>query len=160
MSAQTGWTLSGRTYLRRRRKTVQLVRVNRHLCSLADSSHRSMFLRRTTHALGSECCVLEALEIPSQQAEWLISLFSCCSGSLGKKYRQFVATRQQRSVREAFVAKFPCVAVLVRRWERQEHRGSSHGKPMDTLTAARLAFLGVSGTVSTCESILAFSALP
>ena len=94
-SAQTGWTLSGRTYLRRWRKTVQLARVHRHLSSLADSSHRSMFLRRTTHALGSACCVMD-------------------------------------------------------------HRGSSHGKPMDSLTA----LLGVSGIMSTRESILAFSAGP
>ena len=74
------------------------------------------------------------------------------------KHRRLVAIQQQRSVREALIAKLPCVAVRVQRRERLKHRGSSHEKPMEARTAAGLVLLDVSGIISTCESILAFAA--
>ena len=149
MSAQTGWTLTGRILLRRWRKTVQLARAHRHLRSQADSSHRSKFLRRAKQlwalsvALetvlqqaecrsspeGPWCNVLQGLDRPRVRVPTLeqgvsiamMVVRGLCDGETPTARRYSAA-----AVSEILIAKFPCVAVEVLRRERLGHRGCSH----------------------------------
>ena len=83
-SAQTGWTLTGRILLRRWRKTVQLALAHRHLRSLADSTHRSKFMRRAKQLWALSVASWFVGDCTSASRVPLVSSFSCCTGSLGR----------------------------------------------------------------------------